>query len=33
MHRDLHGMFLCMHENGGPLGEFWGVGGGGARHG
>ncbi len=27
MHRDLRGMSLCMHENGGPVGEFWGVGG------
>ncbi len=27
MHRDPSGMLLCMHENGGPFGEFWGVGG------
>jgi hypothetical protein len=26
-------MSLCMHENGGPFGEFWGVGGWGAHHG
>jgi hypothetical protein len=33
-HRGPRGMFLCMHEDGGPFGEFWGVwGGGGARHG
>jgi hypothetical protein len=31
MHSDPRGMFVCMHENWGPYGEFWGVGGVGGR--